>query len=293
MEASVHVILARRNGMLAGVLPLVINRRFGLVEFATVWNDYNDIIAVNGDWEVIRGLLGYAFRNSPTGKRMVLERLRHDSNCYRALRTLFSKSQLKKHFVEEPIKYFYVPLSCAYDDHLAILGKKFRKNLLLVRHKAETAVAIRELYPASFIPTEVPEIFLSLHLARFGTRTPFAQAGDQAFLRCLLTKLFLSGAMRSLFSWRKKGSSPFLCVWLARKVFVCGMGVLRWKPNPGLQGRYSLMPDCAVHAMKGWQNTILCAVLKPTSKNGSGTSAVWVPSSYARTRKPFTGVASE
>jgi CelD/BcsL family acetyltransferase involved in cellulose biosynthesis len=196
MEATVHVVVARRNGMLAGVLPLVINQRFGLAEFATVWNDYNDIIAVNGDPEVICGLLGYALRDSTTGKRMALERLRHDSNCFRALRTLFSESRLKKHFVEEPTKYFYVPLSCAYDDHLAILGKKFRKNLLLVKHRAEAAIASRELYPASFIPAEVPEIFLSLHLARFGTRTPFAQAGDQAFLRCLLPRLFLSGAMR-------------------------------------------------------------------------------------------------
>jgi CelD/BcsL family acetyltransferase involved in cellulose biosynthesis len=195
-EASVHLVLARRNGMLAGVLPLVMNQRFGLAEFATVWNDYNDIIAVNGDQEVICGLLGYALGDSTTGKRMTLECLRHDSSCCRALRTLFSESQLKKHFLEDPTKYFYVPLSCAYDDHLAILGKKFRKNLLFAKHKAEAATAVRELYPASFSPAEVPEIFLSLHLARFGTRTPFAEAGAQAFLRCLLPRLFLSGAMR-------------------------------------------------------------------------------------------------
>jgi CelD/BcsL family acetyltransferase involved in cellulose biosynthesis len=196
MEASVHVVLARRNGTLAGVFPLVLNRTSGLAEFATVWNDYNDVITVHGDHEVACGLLRYTLRESLPAKRIVLRRLRHDSNCCQALRTVFSESQLNEHFLDESTKYFYVSLPRAYDEHLAVLGKKFRKNLVWVKHKAEGATTIRELAPSNFSPEALPEVFLSLHLARFGTRTSFSEAGDQAFLRYLLPRLFLSGAMR-------------------------------------------------------------------------------------------------
>src|SRR5207302_8512220 len=107
-ETPLHVIVARRNGILAGVLPLVINtpvlntmvvnNKTRLAEFATVWNDYNDMITATGDTEVLSGLLHYALTQSTACDRLALQRLRYDSNCFRALRCFFSASQLEKCF---------------------------------------------------------------------------------------------------------------------------------------------------------------------------------------------------
>ena len=97
-ETPLHVIVARRNGILAGVLPLVINtlvvnNKTRLAEFATVWNDYNDMITATGDTEVLSGLLHYALTQSTACDRLALQRLRYDSNCFRALRSFFSASR--------------------------------------------------------------------------------------------------------------------------------------------------------------------------------------------------------
>jgi CelD/BcsL family acetyltransferase involved in cellulose biosynthesis len=195
-ETPLHVIVARRNGILAGVFPLVVNTKTRLAEFATVWNDYNDMITATGDTEVMAGLLHYALTQPMGCDKLALQRLRYDSNCFRALRSVFSESHLEKCFVEEPTQYTYVPLSSSYEEYLGSLKSKFRKNLLSLKRKAQATVSVRDLHPSSFSPALLPETFLSVHLARFGTRTSFADTGDQAFVRYLLPRLFLNGSLR-------------------------------------------------------------------------------------------------
>jgi CelD/BcsL family acetyltransferase involved in cellulose biosynthesis len=231
-ETPLHVVVARRNGILAGVFPLVVNTpvlntlvvntKTCLAEFATVWNDYNDMITATGDTEVMCGLLHYALTQSTACDKLALQRLRYDSNCFRALRSVFSESHLEKCFLEEPTQYTYVPLSSSYQEYLGSLKSKFRKNLLSLKRKAQATISVRELHPSSFSPELLPETFLSVHLARFGTRTSFADAIDQAFVRYLLPRLFSNGSLRVFALFQKESivalalcmvGPDSLCLW--------------------------------------------------------------------------------
>lgn len=195
-ENPLHVVVARRRGTLAAVLPLILNLEQNVTEFATVLNDYNDIIAAEGDWEASSRLLHYALTHS-RGNKILLERVRYDSNCFHALRELYPEPQLNSYFVEDPTKYAYAALPPQYEEYLSALKKKFRKNLLFIKRKAEGVTCIRELHPAEFSPTLLPETFLRLHLARFGARTPFAEAGTQAFADYLLPRLLADRSLRA------------------------------------------------------------------------------------------------
>src|SRR5947209_3142652 len=96
-EATLRLIVARREGALAGILPLVVNARARLAEFATAWNDYHDMITAAGDVEARCGLLHYACTQAKGYDSIVLQRLRYDSNGFQALCSLFPEPRWKKY----------------------------------------------------------------------------------------------------------------------------------------------------------------------------------------------------
>jgi CelD/BcsL family acetyltransferase involved in cellulose biosynthesis len=244
-EATLQTIVARRKGTLAGILPVVVNKRTRLAEFATAWNDYHDMITAAGDLEAMRGLLHYLCTQGGGYDTIALQRLRYDSNCFQALRSLFPEPQWKKYFVEEPVKYTYVPLPSGYEKYLAGLPGKFRKNLQYLKRKAQASISIRELRPSFFDPAQLPEIFLSLHLARFGARTSFAEAGEQAFVRYLFPRLFAQGSLRAWAIFQEERviamamnmvGPQSLCLWNGGFVSEAE----RWSPG-------TLLTDAALH----------------------------------------------
>lgn len=219
--ARLHVIIMRRNGSLAGVFPLVVDTDKRVAQFATSWNDYHDMITEAGDSEAMCALLRHACTRATGYDSLALHRLRYDSNCFHALSSS-PEPQWKKHFGEDPTKYAYAPLPSSYEEYLDGLPNKFRKNLLYLKRKARDSIYVRELHPASFDPAELPEAFLSLHLARFGQRTSFAEESEQKFVRSLFPRLFATGSLRAFALFEKEKivavslnlvGSNSLCLW--------------------------------------------------------------------------------
>ena len=82
---SPHVIVARRHEEIVGIFPLVLNED-GSAVFASQLSDYNDIVGLEDDQSVFAGLVEYVLSTATGCKRVVLNRIRSDSNCWRAVR---------------------------------------------------------------------------------------------------------------------------------------------------------------------------------------------------------------
>jgi len=188
-DASPYVLVARRKGALAGVLPLVLNHRERRVEFPEFANDYCDLIAAPQDHAVISALLQRVMGDDAI-ESIVLDRLRGDSNCCEALERVIPRPLWTKVFVPAGQAYPFVRLSCSYEDYLATRRGKFRRNLLRARRNVEGIVEIGRLLPADISPANLVELFLSLHLTRFQNRTPFRCPRRQALLHRVFPPLF-------------------------------------------------------------------------------------------------------
>ena len=77
---SPYVIIARRGSQIAGILPLVITDDQHTLTFAGELSDYNDMIARETERDVLTGLLSQALFIGKCYDRVVLNRVRRDSN---------------------------------------------------------------------------------------------------------------------------------------------------------------------------------------------------------------------
>jgi CelD/BcsL family acetyltransferase involved in cellulose biosynthesis len=193
---SPHVITVRRAGTLAGVLPLAITHVSRKAEIPLLACDYTDMVAMPDDRAVICGLLDQALVGANAYDSLWFARIRDDSNCLRAARERLSESELQQIFCQDDQKYPYIRLTSSYEEYLKTRRGKFRRNLLRALRNSEGNVAIRELHPSNFDPTLLPEVFLSLHLARFQGKSPFELPANRAFLQYLLPRLFIAGSLR-------------------------------------------------------------------------------------------------
>jgi CelD/BcsL family acetyltransferase involved in cellulose biosynthesis len=195
--ASAHVIVARRGGALAGVLPLVLTAG-GVAEFPGDLSDYNDIVAEADDADAHTGLLDFALGGARAYERLALKCLRRDSNCLRALRLLMPGADPERLLTGERVPCPYARLAGGYDAYLASRGRKFRSNIRRARRRAEAGgVGVRELRPEGFPPGSLPEAFLSLHLGRFAAGSLFNSAAPQSFVRSALPILFEQRRVRA------------------------------------------------------------------------------------------------
>lgn len=183
------VISAWRGAQLVGVLPLVDVAGTGRAEFPP--SDYNDIITRPGDNCVVEGMLDYALG---MGRTLVLKNLRLDSNCYRAIAE--SRPDLIEKFQIDH-ECFYISLAGSYDEYLASRSKGLRDDVRRHERKArQDGLAVIALSPEGFSPELLPELFLSLHLARLRGESSFNRPERQAFVMAVLPELFRKGRIR-------------------------------------------------------------------------------------------------
>ena len=187
---SPFVIAAWRGPELAGVLPLVDISGAGRAEF--VPSDYNDIIVRPGDNQVVKGMLTYALR---LGRTLSLKNLRLDSNCYRAVAQARPDLAEKQFMIDHTC--FYIALGSSYPDYLASCSKGVRDEVRRHERKAQQdGLAVVALSPQDFSPELLPELFFSLHLARFKEESGFCKPTRQAFVRAVLPELFRQGRLK-------------------------------------------------------------------------------------------------
>src|SRR5437016_2227190 len=187
---SPFVIAAWRGPELVGVLPLVDISGAGRAEF--IPSDYNDIIVRPGDNLAVQAVLNYAVG---LGRPLSLKNLRLDSNCYCAV------AQARPDLAEKHFKIdhtcFYIALGSSYPDYLASRSKETRADLRRHERKAQQdGLAVVALSPEDFSPELLPEIFLSLHLARFKEESTLSTPTRQALIRMVLPELFRQGRLK-------------------------------------------------------------------------------------------------
>jgi CelD/BcsL family acetyltransferase involved in cellulose biosynthesis len=185
------VITARRGLELVGVLPLVEVSGTGRVEFPPP-GDYNDIIARPDDNVAVEGMLDCALG---LGRSVSLKNVRLDSNCYRTV------AQARPDLVEKRFQIdhtcFYINLHASYDDYLASRSKNLRKDLRSHERRARRdGLAVMALSPDGFSPERLPEVFLSLNLARFQEKASLQNPARQAFVRAAFPELFRQGCLK-------------------------------------------------------------------------------------------------
>jgi CelD/BcsL family acetyltransferase involved in cellulose biosynthesis len=190
------VFIAQRHGVLAGILPLWLDSSQRLARFGDNYGDHPDIIATDDDLAVITGLLALALQGTGSYDRLVLGQVKHDSNYVKAARALGLGEAVDEFFLPgKSLIYAVLDLTCGYDEYMKTLGQQFRFNLRCDRKRADRdGIIVRELTSAELKPESLPEIFLSLHLSRFGDRSDFKSSGS--WMQKLFPSLFAEKRMR-------------------------------------------------------------------------------------------------
>ena len=171
--ATPLVVTARRDGKLAGLLPLVIGE--AEAHFVSRLADYNDVIGGEGAGALMQAALDVV----PV---LALHELREESPL---LATGF-------HDEREPARpVIWTPLANGYDAWLAGRSRAFRKSLF----RAERAAASRGLVIRELDALD-GETFLTLHDARPGPSV-FAGEEHRAFVRRAVPPLIAQRRMRA------------------------------------------------------------------------------------------------
>jgi CelD/BcsL family acetyltransferase involved in cellulose biosynthesis len=127
-SVSPYVIVARRGPRLVGVLPMVIAAGGQSAMFSDYLSDYNDLIALEEDAPVIEGLVKHALSNSNGYKKVIFSNVRRDSNCFRAVQSIYPGRAVDE-FYSQSHTCYYVDLRAGYDDYLKTKSSHFRKRL--------------------------------------------------------------------------------------------------------------------------------------------------------------------
>ncbi|HEV3041274.1 MAG TPA: GNAT family N-acetyltransferase [Candidatus Angelobacter sp.] len=200
-----HVLTARRQGQLVGVLPLAFRPDEGKAVFPSLMSNYNDVIAEASDIAVTVGLLRQALSPPKPYSRLVIWWVPDVSNCMRALPVILAGRNSVECF-KPTNPYYFLKLPSTYDDFLASRSRAFRKGVYRARRAAEQdGLELRQLDPASFPASDLPELFLTLNFARFGSESAFSEQPRNAdFIRIALPVLFSQGQM-AVFALLHKG----------------------------------------------------------------------------------------
>jgi hypothetical protein len=190
------VFIAQRNGALSGILPLWLDLDRKLMRFGDNYSDHPDIIAAHDDLEVITGLLARALQDTGSYDQVVLGQVKRDSNYVRGARALGLGDVVDSYFApENRLTYAVVDIACGYDEYMRRLSRKFRLHLHRICNKAEReGLIVCELKTGQLSPELLPDVFLPLHLNRFGEKTDFKSA--ESWMRKLFPAVFAEGRMR-------------------------------------------------------------------------------------------------
>ena len=191
---SPWVFTARRGPDLVGILPLVLRAGGKEIGFPRNMSDYQDLIAAPDDIRVGADLLSHAAEHLKDTRSLVLTRVRIDSNLAMASEVLAGAYGLNLSF---DLQHAYIYLPSCYEQYLMARTQKFRKGIKRAQRLAEAGdVCVRELEPHLFPSEHLADLFLSLHLSRFGDRSCFQRAPERAFIVMALPKLFKERKLR-------------------------------------------------------------------------------------------------
>lgn len=194
---SPYVVAVFRGGKALGILALVIDSEDKTVKFPHNC-DYNDMVAGTSDPELIADLLSYALANAQGCRRMVLSKLRPDSYCAHVVPLLRARSEFECDW-REIDRYRRACLPADFDSYLSSRSKAFRKDIRRAfRDLEKDGLVLRELDPNTFPPSSIPELLITLCVARHGDQCSFLLAPDRpAFLRYVLPPLFRKRHLRA------------------------------------------------------------------------------------------------
>jgi len=236
------VIAAFRGSEMTCILPLVLNRTVGVAKFPNYGSDYNDVLVRGSNPALVADLLRYALSVATPLRHLKLSRLRPDSNCLLALPYFKHESNIEcRHSIID--SFFYAELPSSFEDYLASLGRKFRKNIrrALRAAAATNGLTICELYPESLHPAELPDIFFQLLLCRHSHMGLPEQIKTQSFVSEVLPVMFRKGSMR-VFGLLEE--ERIIAIML---FFVAAQGLLAW--NGGfLAGKEQWSPGTSLYA---------------------------------------------
>jgi CelD/BcsL family acetyltransferase involved in cellulose biosynthesis/SAM-dependent methyltransferase len=192
-----YVLVGRRAGGVAGLLPLAVAPGGDAVLSPCNWSDYNDAIIDGDDARVAAGLLARAISELTADCRVVLRRIRHDSCLGRALPLLLGGDPLAEGFGAAPTSQ-YIDLSGGIEPYLRGRSQAFRKGLAKTKRRArEAGIVVRELSPRSDPADELAAAFLAVHLPRFGEASCFYADQARRFLARMLPTLYAEGNVRA------------------------------------------------------------------------------------------------
>jgi CelD/BcsL family acetyltransferase involved in cellulose biosynthesis len=249
-ELTPYVVVARRDGVLAGLLPLVLIDEGKTATFPDVENDYNDMVVASGDTPAMKGLLEHALSAAGGCQRFILSRVRDDSCCLRAAQAMEPDGWAKMSY-HKGASCPYINLPPSYSEFLNKKSRSFRAGLRQAQRKAaQHGVFVSELDAGTLAPGRLPETFLSLHLSRFAEYSPLASPIAQAFVREVFPSLFIERRLRAfaLFEAEKiiaihlcMVGANSLCLWNGG----FGAAAARWSPgrlliNAGIERAYAL-----------------------------------------------------
>lgn len=192
-QLAPFVLIANRGHELAALLPLVLGEN-SAIDFPSPMCDYNDMVASVEDFAAQCGLLEYAVSQA-SAYQMTFSNVRPDSNCVQALGRMAEISRAKANYLPDK-NCFYIQLPDTFAGYLSTRSHIFRKGLARKqRSMQKSGLVVRHLTPEHISPPEVAELFLSLNLSRFGSKSGFASKSVQEFVRELLPSLFVEGKM--------------------------------------------------------------------------------------------------
>ncbi|HEY5028175.1 MAG TPA: GNAT family N-acetyltransferase [Candidatus Angelobacter sp.] len=191
---SPFISIARRDGELAALLPLALREDDGILDFPSGMCDYNDLIASPEDLPAQDSLLEYALSHASCN-HLAFSNIRPDSICAHAAPRVAAAMVIAANLADEK-NCFYVHLPGSFSEYLATRSHIFRKGLGRARRNAQKGgLEVRQLLPNEIAPSDMAELFLSLNLSRFESKSGFAPGPVQQFVRELLPSLFIEGKM--------------------------------------------------------------------------------------------------
>ena len=196
-ELSPSVAIVRENGKLMAVLPLAIRNTDNAAIFPNAMSNYNDMIAGQPEGPELASLLNYAISPGRLYSRLDLGWIRQSSNLLRAVRMLEGVPCLRDCFQLER-DYSFIDLPESYEHYINSRTYMFRKGLgRSSRKAANDGLLVRELTQTDLKPQELPEVFLRLHLARFGEESAFhKQPWNETMIRMALPEMFTERHIR-------------------------------------------------------------------------------------------------
>lgn len=196
-SAAPYLVVATRETEIVGILPLVLNTEDGVARFPHYMTDYNDIVASGDSPSLAADLLSYALLSEGRCKRIVLSKLRQDSNCVKAAPFISANSNIDLDH-REVHAYRYISLPRSFDDYLASRSKAFRKSIRRAQRRIENScLTIRELQPDDFDAARLPELSISLAIARQKGESLFHETQAQSFVREVFPLSFRKRSLRA------------------------------------------------------------------------------------------------